>query len=40
MPFGLDVKSMVVGALVAYFVVPWVLGMMSSRKSASASPAV
>lgn len=35
MPFGLDLKSMVVGALIAYFAVPWVLGMLSARKSHS-----
>jgi len=40
MPFGLDLKSIVVGALLAYFVVPWVMGAMASRKSASTSPAM
>lgn len=35
MPFGLDLKSLVVGALIAYFVFPWVMGMLASRKSAS-----
>jgi len=33
MPFGLDFKSLIVGALIAYFVLPWVLGMVGSRKS-------
>jgi len=35
MPFGLDFKSVVVGALLAYFVLPWILGMIGSRKGAS-----
>ncbi len=35
MPFGLDFKSLIVGALIAYFLVPWILGMASSRKSGS-----
>lgn len=29
MPFGLDLKSMVVGALIAYFVVPRVMGLFA-----------
>lgn len=29
MPFGLDLKSMVVGALIAYFLVPRILGMFA-----------
>lgn len=29
MPFGLDLKSMIVGALIAYFVLPRVLGMFA-----------
>lgn len=37
MPFGLDLKSLVVGALIAYFVVPWVMGMISSRGTSSAA---
>lgn len=31
MPFGLDLKSLIVGALIAMFVVPWVMGLISSR---------
>jgi antibiotic biosynthesis monooxygenase (ABM) superfamily enzyme len=33
MPFGLDIKSLVVGFLIAYFVVPWVLAMLNRPKS-------
>ena len=29
MPFGLDLKSMLVGALIAYFVIPWIMGMVN-----------
>lgn len=32
LPFGLDLKSVLVGALIAYFAVPWVLGMVASRR--------
>lgn len=35
MPFGLDLKSLILGALIAYFLVPWILGMLSARKSGS-----
>ena len=40
LPFGLDLKSIIVGALIAYVVVPWVMGFVASRKSASTSPSV
>lgn len=40
LPFGIDLKSVIVGVLIAYFVVPWVMGMVSSRKSNSAAPTV
>lgn len=33
MPFGLDLKSIILGVLVAYFVIPYVMGMLSSRKT-------
>lgn len=39
MPFGLDFKSMLVGALIAYFAVPWILGMISSRTSTNTAQA-
>lgn len=29
MPFGLDLKSMIVGALIVWFVIPWVMGLMN-----------
>ena len=34
MPFGLDLKSLIVGILLAYFVIPWISGMMN-RPSAN-----
>jgi len=34
MPFGLDLKSVLVGALFVWFVLPWITGMLG-RKSAS-----
>lgn len=40
LPFGLDLKSVIVGVLVAYFVIPWVMSFIASRKSAGTSPAV
>lgn len=36
MPFGLDVKSLIVGVLIAWFVIPWITGLMN-RGSASRS---
>jgi hypothetical protein len=37
MPFGLDLKSVIVGILVAYFLLPWVMGMIQRpKKSANA----
>lgn len=29
MPFGLDLKSLIVGILLAYFVIPWVQALIS-----------
>lgn len=31
-PFGLDLKSIVIGMLLAYFALPWILGMLAGRK--------
>jgi hypothetical protein len=31
MPFGLQLKSMIVGALIAYFVLPWLLGLIRPK---------
>lgn len=33
MPFGLQLKSMIVGALIAYFVLPHILGMFARKTS-------
>jgi len=33
MPFGLDLKSMVVGGLLVWFVVPLVIGMLGHKKA-------
>lgn len=35
LPLGLDAKSVVVGVLIAYFVIPYVMGLLASRKSNS-----
>lgn len=40
MPFGLDLKSVIVGIVLALFVYPWVMGMIASRSTRSPSPAV
>lgn len=37
MPFGLDLKSLIVGALLVYFVMPWVLGMLNKPKASQGS---
>jgi hypothetical protein len=36
MPFGLDLKSIVLGMLLAYFAIPWILGMLNRGKTAVA----
>lgn len=33
MPFGLDLKSLIVGALFVWFVLPWVMGMINRPKT-------
>jgi len=33
MPFGLDLKSVVLGIILAWFIIPWVQRMIMSRKS-------
>jgi len=33
MPFGLQLKSLIVGALIAMFIVPRVMGMLASKNS-------
>lgn len=37
MPFGLDLKSIVLGVLIALYVFPWVMGMLSNRQSKAAA---
>jgi antibiotic biosynthesis monooxygenase (ABM) superfamily enzyme len=39
MPFGLDLKSLIVGVLIAYFLVPWVMGLMSRGSASRSAPA-
>lgn len=35
MPFGLDLKSLIVGILLAYFVIPWIQSLvMRTRQPA------
>lgn len=33
LPFGLDFKSLVVGLLLAYFVIPWVMSFVGGIRS-------
>lgn len=37
LPFGLDLKSLVVGAVFAMFVLPWIMGLISSKREAKAA---
>jgi hypothetical protein len=36
LPFGLDVKSLLVGIVFALWVLPWILGMFSRGKEKAA----
>ncbi len=36
MPFGLDLKSMIVAIIIVLFVFPWVSGMLNNRKAVAA----
>jgi hypothetical protein len=36
LPFGLDLKSVAVGMLLAYFAVPWILGLVNRSRNTSA----
>lgn len=36
MPFGLDIKSIIVGILLVMFVIPWLMGMLNKRKGVAA----
>lgn len=37
MPFGLDIKSLIVGALLVWFVLPWIMGMLNRPKTQKAA---
>jgi antibiotic biosynthesis monooxygenase (ABM) superfamily enzyme len=37
MPFGLDLKSVILGIVLAWFVIPWVQRLIMSRKAAPAA---
>lgn len=37
MPFGLDLKSLIVGMLLVWFVVPWVMAFFNRNKTAPAN---
>ncbi len=39
MPLGLDLKSLIVGMLLAYFVIPWIRGMMAGRTASAKATA-
>lgn len=33
MPFGLDIKSIIVGIILAMFVIPRIMGMLAAKKA-------
>lgn len=33
MPFGLDLKSLIVGALLVWFVLPWLMSLINRPKN-------
>lgn len=37
MPFGLQIKSLIVGILLAWFVIPWVQGLFAPRSPVPAA---
>lgn len=37
MPFGLDLKSLIVGILLAWFLIPWVMGLVNNRRAPAAA---
>lgn len=39
MPFGLDLKSIIVGALLAYFVLPRIIGFVTTIRSGNTAAA-
>lgn len=40
MPFGLDLKSLIVGILIAYFVIPFVRGKLLSASASQRTQTV
>jgi hypothetical protein len=36
LPFGLDIKSIIVGILLAMFVIPWVTGLLNRPSTSKA----
>jgi antibiotic biosynthesis monooxygenase (ABM) superfamily enzyme len=32
MPFGLDTKSVIVGILLAWFLIPWIMGLLNRQR--------
>ena len=42
LPFGLDLKSLIVGAIFVWFVLPWLMGMFNraTTRNTPATPAV
>lgn len=38
MPFGLDLKSVIVGILIAQFLVPFIMAQISGARSRRAAP--
>lgn len=39
MPFGLDLKSVLIGALFVWLVLPWILGMLGRKNAAKQTAA-
>jgi len=37
MPFGIQLKGVIVGILIAYFLIPWVQGLWLSRTAPKAA---
>lgn len=37
MPFGLQLKSLIIGAILAYFVLPRIIGFVSTIRSGSST---
>jgi hypothetical protein len=37
LPFGMDLKSIIVGALFVWFVLPWIMGMLNRPSTSKAA---